>query len=75
MRDIRPDDTIVADTVVVLTSGSYSDYRIWGIFRAKTDTVVPWEMSRWDPHTKTINLSALSILLEELDYVEGWSNG
>ena len=65
--------TIPAGTTVLLTSGSYSDFGVWGIFRAEQDVVVPGKPNRhnWRKYKggDVVDLALLSTLLTEVDYV------
>lgn len=66
--------TIPAGAIVLLSSGSYSDYGEWGIFRASEDTVVPGLPNRnnWRKYQggDVPDLAKLSAMLDEVDYVK-----
>ena len=64
--------TIPVGTIVLLTSGSYSDYSVMGIFRADLDVIVPGKTDRWHRGKQVPDTAKLSIMLTELDYVEVW---
>lgn len=66
--------TIPAGTIVLLTSGEYSDFGVCGIFKAETDTIVPGRKSRYSHYRIEIpDIHKLSTMLTEIDYVEVWT--
>ncbi len=65
-------ETIKAGTVVLITSGEYSDYGVNGLYRAVTDVVIPGKDEPYGRRgDKVADIHLLSTLLEELPYEEG----
>lgn len=49
---IEVGDTMKAGTVLLLTAGAYSDFGVYGLFRAKVDFVVPGRRSEYRPKSE-----------------------
>lgn len=65
-------DVIKAGTFVLLTDGSYSQYGVSGLYRAKEDIVIPGVAHAPDL-TLRPDIDKLAALLESVPYVEVWS--
>lgn len=70
MPDLEPGDVIKAGTLVLLTSGEYSNYGVVGLFRAEVDVTVPGK--KWFPTSRTefADVQLLSTRLVEVPYTE-----
>ena len=78
MTDIKAGEAIEAGTLILVTSGEYSDYGITGLYRAKTRFVVP----RKPPDRQTEREAVPDVYamtcnpdwLEETIFREAWVN-
>jgi len=60
----------------VLTTGSYSNYSVIGVFQATEDAVIPLLGPRWAGDTKThlADIAKLSTMLKEVECIEVWGD-
>lgn len=73
-RTLIAGETIPAGTIVLMTSGSYSDFGVNGLYRAIADTVVPGRPARYGkPGEMEVDSELLSTMLEEVPFVDVWT--
>lgn len=68
-------ETVEPGELLLLTSGSYSDFGVIGLYRAKQRFVVPGKLGRYDPHTLAPNIDAVAsnpALVDEVIYTVLW---
>jgi hypothetical protein len=67
-------DTIKAGELLLFTSGTYSDFYVNGLYRAKVDFVMPTAPGGWagTAAPDIYKVSADPSLVEELDYTQVW---
>lgn len=75
MAILKVGKTVKAGTLLLFTSGEYSDYRVGRLFRAKVEFVIPGRANRWLPsqlEPDTDKIAADPALVEEVAYDEIW---